>query len=61
LPPAPGALPLCLTGHSNETALLRVLSDFLLAIDRGESADLLLLNLSAAFDTIDHNILLQRL
>jgi hypothetical protein len=47
--------------HSTETAVLRVLSDLLLAVDQGEVAALVLLDLSAAFDTVDHNILLRRL
>jgi len=47
--------------HSTETAVLRVLSDILQAVDRGNSAALVLLDLSAAFDTVDHEILLQRL
>ena len=45
-------------GHSTETALLRVQSDILKAIDEGNAAYLVLLDLSAAFDTIDHQILL---
>ena len=45
-------------GHSTETALLRVQSDILQAIDRGNAAYLILLDLSAAFDTIDHETLL---
>ena len=48
-------------GHSTETAVLRVLSDILLAVDRGDVAALILLDLSAAFDTVDYEILLQRL
>jgi hypothetical protein len=48
-------------GHSTETAVLRVLSDVLLAIDSGDVAVLAMLDLSAAFDTVDHQILLQRL
>jgi hypothetical protein len=48
-------------GHSTETAVLRVLSDILEAVDRGDVAALVLLDLSAAFDTVDHDILLQRL
>ena len=47
--------------HSTETALLRVLSDILAAVDRGEFAALVLLDRSAAFDMVDHDILLQRL
>lgn len=48
-------------GYSTETAVLRVLSDILQAVDRGDVAALVLLDLSAAFDTVDHDILLQRL
>jgi len=38
-----------------------VLSDVLLAVDRGDFVALALLDLSAAFDTVDYNIFLQRL
>ena len=48
-------------GHSTETAVLRVLTDILQAVHRGDSAALILLDLSAAFDTVDHEVLLQRL
>ena len=48
-------------GYSTETAVLRVLSDILQYVDRGDLAALVLLDLSAAFDTVDHEILLQRL
>lgn len=47
--------------HSTETALLRIQSDCLLALDRKESVFLVLLDLSSAFDTIDHTLLLETL
>ena len=47
--------------HSCETALVRVHNDILVAIDKRHCAMLLLLDLSAAFDTVDHDILLTRL
>ena len=47
--------------HSTETAVLKVLSDLLLALDSGNLAMLTLLDLSAAFDSVDHDTRLQRL
>ena len=47
--------------HSTESALLRVLSDIFSATDKGEVLLLALLDVSAAFDTVDHSILLNRL
>ena len=47
--------------HSTETAVLKVMSDILRALDNGDIALFTLLYLSAAFDTVDHVILLKRL
>ena len=44
--------------HSTETALLKVQSDILMSMDCQEITLLVLLDLSAAFDTINHQILL---
>ena len=47
--------------HSTETALLKIHNDILASMDAGKVTALTLLDLSAAFDTIDHAILLRRL
>lgn len=47
--------------HSTETALLRVHHDITLALDNNSCAVLVMLDLSAAFDVIDHPILMERL
>ena len=47
--------------HSTETALLKVQSDILLNMDDQKVTLLVMLDLSAAFNTIDHSILLETL
>ena len=48
-------------GHSTGSALLKVKSDLLHAMDNQEVTCLVLLDLSAAFDTVDHDLLLNQL
>ena len=47
--------------HSTETALCKIYNDITLSLDRNEFVLLTSLDLPAAFDTIDHQILLARL
>ena len=47
--------------HSVETALVCVQNDILRAIDNQNIVIMLLLDLSAAFDTVDHDVMLHRL
>jgi len=46
--------------HSTKIAILKIVSDLLLACDRVQVTLLALLDMSAAFDTVDHVILLDR-
>ena len=46
------------SNHSTETALLRIVNDLLLSLDENNISALLLCDLSSAFDTIDHHLLL---
>ena len=43
--------------HSTETAILKIQNDIAASMDSDKAVSLTLLDLSAAFDNIDHNIL----
>jgi len=47
--------------HNTETALVKITNDLLLAADNQKVSVVVLSDLSAAFDTIDHKILINRL
>ena len=49
------------SGHSTETALLKIKSDIHLSLSQNKPVAMVMLDLSAAFDTIDHPQLLERL
>ena len=47
--------------HSTETAMLMIFNDLVSAVDTKKLSLLCLLDLSAAFDTVDHAMMLSRL
>ena len=47
--------------HSTETALLKVVYDLFLSLDKGSISALALLDFSSAFDTVDHCIVVHHL
>ena len=51
----------CKVHHSNITVMAKVQDDILHAMDGNKAVVLLILDLSAAFDTVSHEILLDRL
>ena len=48
-------------GHITKTTLLKIVNDILLNMNKQNVTLVFLLDLSAAFDTVDHDILIQRL
>ena len=51
----------CIQNHSTETALVRVKSDIMDAVDQGKIVILIMLDQSSAFDILSHKILLGRM
>ena len=49
------------TNHRTEIALIKVTNDILLGLDKRLCTYLVLLDLSAAFDTVDHQVFLNQL
>ena len=47
--------------HSTVTALVKVLDDWMMAMDRGEYTGAIFVDLKKAFDTVDHKVLLKKL
>ena len=48
---------LYISSHSTETVLLKIQNNIAFSVDSGKAVALTLLDLSAAFDTIDHSLL----
>ena len=48
-------------GHSTSTAMIQMYDSWVQAVDKGELAGVCMLDMSAAFDVVDHGILLKKL
>ena len=48
-------------GHSTTTAMIQMYDTWVQAVDKGELAGVCMLDMSAAFDVVDHSILLKKL
>ena len=46
-------------GHSTETLLVKFMNDVLVAVDKNRGVVVLLVDLSSAFDTVQHDILMR--
>ena len=49
------------TGHSTETALIRLTDEILLNMDKDEVTGSVFIDFRKAFDTVDHKLLLRKL
>jgi len=48
----------CRENHSCQTSLIRIIDDWITAIDNNQIVDIFMLDLSKAFDIVNHSIIL---